>query len=56
MEKIVAEAERLTTNKHKDFDIQTTEETEILKKALARYALMLADEIHAKAIVAFSYS
>ena len=31
-------------------------EAEILKKALSRYALMLADEIHAKAVVAFSYS
>jgi pyruvate kinase len=56
MEKIVGEAERTTTNKHKDFDIQTTDEAEILKKALSRYALMLADEIHAKAVVAFSYS
>ncbi len=56
MEKIVGEAEKTTTNKHKDFDIQTTDESEILKKALSRYALMLADEIHAKAVVAFSYS
>jgi pyruvate kinase len=28
----------------------------VLIKALSRYALMLADEIHAKAVVAFSYS
>lgn len=56
MAKTVKEAEKTTNNKHKDFDIQTTEEPEILKKALARYALMLADEIHAKLIVVFSYS
>lgn len=56
MQKIIAEAEKTTHNKHKDFDIQSGEESEILKKALARYALMLADEIHAKLIVAFSYS
>ena len=56
MEKIISEAEKTTTNKHKDFDIQTTDEAEVLKKALSRYALMLADEIHAKAVVAFSYS
>ena len=56
MEKIISEAEKTTINKHKDFDIQTTNEAEVLKKALSRYALMLADEIHAKAVVAFSYS
>ena len=56
MEKIISEAEKTTVNKHKDFDIQTTNEAEVLKKALSRYALMLADEIHAKAVVAFSYS
>lgn len=56
MEKTVEAAEKITDNKHKDFDIQTTEEAEILKKSLARHALMLADEIHAKLIVVFSYS
>lgn len=56
MQKTIAEAEKTTNNKHKDFDIQSVEESEVLKKALARYALMLADEIHAKVIVAFSYS
>lgn len=56
MQKTIAEAEKTTNNKHKDFDIQSLEESEILKKALARYALMLADEIHAKLVVVFSYS
>ena len=56
MEKIISEAEKTTINKHKDIDIQSKDETEILKKDLSRYALMLADEIHAKAVVAFSYS
>ena len=56
MEKTVMEAEKTTCNKHKDFDLQSEEESEVLKKALARYALMLADDIHAKVVVAFSYS
>jgi pyruvate kinase len=56
MEKTVVEAEKTTCNKHKDFDLQSEEESEVLKKALARYALMLADDIHAKVVVAFSYS
>jgi len=56
MEAIISEAEKTTVNKHKDFNIQTTDDGEILKKALARYALMLADEIHAKVVVVFSYT
>lgn len=56
MQKTIAEAEKLTNNKHKDFDIDSMEESEILKKSLGRYALMLADEIHAKMIVVFSAS
>ena len=56
MQKTIAEAEKLTNNKHKDFDIDSIEESEILKKSLGRYALMLADEIHAKMIVVFSAS
>ena len=43
MQKTIAEAEKLTNNKHKDFDIDSIEESEILKKSLGRYALMLAD-------------
>ena len=56
MQKTIAEAEKLTNNKHKDFDINSMEESEVLKKSLGRYALMLADEIHAKMIVVFSSS
>lgn len=56
MKKIIIEAENTTNNKHKDFEIQETDEFNILKKAIARHALMLADEIHAKMVVVFSYS
>lgn len=56
MEKTIAEAEKTTNNKHKDFDIQTEENAEHLKKSLAKHALMIADEIGAKMVVAFSYS
>ena len=54
MRKTISEAEATTNNKHKNFILETTEEKELLKKATARYALMLADEIHAKMVVVFS--
>lgn len=56
MKKILVEAETTTNNKHKDFELQETDEFNFLKKAIARHALMLADEIHAKMVVVFSYS
>ncbi len=56
MKKIIQEAEKVTNNKHKDFDLQQTDEFRFLKKAIARHALMLADEIHAKLVVVFSFS
>lgn len=56
MQNIIAEAEKTTENKHKDFDIQSEETSELLKKSLAKHALMIADEIDAKMIVVFSYS
>ncbi len=56
MKKIIVEAEKTTNNKHKDFQIQETDEFNVLKKAIARHALMLADEIGAKMVVVFSYS
>jgi pyruvate kinase len=56
MDKIVREAEKTTNNKHKDFDVQTSDAAELLKKAIARHALMLADEIEARMVVLFSYS
>ena len=56
MKKIIQEAEKTTNNKHKDFEIVETDEFHFLKKAIARHALMLADEIHATLVVVFSYS
>ncbi len=56
MKSILLEAEKATNNKHKDFDMQTTEKAEVLKKAIARQALLLADEIGAKLVIAFSYT
>lgn len=56
MGRTVSEAEKTTKNKHKDFEIQTTDELEILKKSLARHTLMLADEIQAKMIIVCSYT
>lgn len=56
MQKTIVEAEKMTNNKHKDFFLETSCEKELLKKAIARQALMLADEIHAKMIVVFSLS
>lgn len=56
MKKIVEEAETTTNNKHKDFQLQTTDEFNVLKKAIARHALLMADEIGAKMVVVFSYS
>lgn len=56
MKKIIQEAEKVTNNKHKDFALQETDEFNFLKKAIAKHALMLADEIHAKMVVVFSHS
>ncbi|EKD25597.1 MAG: hypothetical protein ACD_80C00012G0013 [uncultured bacterium (gcode 4)] len=56
MKKVVQEAEKVTNNKHKDFQLQATDEFNFLKKAIARHALMLADEIKAKMVVVFSYT
>lgn len=56
MKKTVEEAEKTTNNKHKDFEIQEKDEFNFLKKAIARHALMLADEIWAKMVIVFSYS
>ena len=56
MKKVIQEAEKVTNNKHKDFQILQTDEASFLKKAIARHALMLADDIGAKMVVVFSYS
>lgn len=55
MAKTIEEAEKTTNNKHKDFDIQSTDAPELIKKSVAKHALMIADEIEAKMIVVFSY-
>lgn len=56
MQKTIQNAEKMTKNKHKDFDIQTNNKNKILKKAIARHTLMLADEIGAKIVIVFSYT
>ncbi len=56
MKKIIEEAETTTHNKHKDFQLQTTNEFNVLKKTIARHALFMADEIWAKMVVVFSYT
>lgn len=56
MQNIILEAEKTTNNKHKDFILQSDEEKEHLKKTLGRHALMLADELKAKAVIVFSFS
>ncbi len=54
MKSIIKEAEKKTNNKHKDFDIQSDDVTEVLKKAIAKHALLLADEVSARVVVVFS--
>ncbi len=56
MKNIILEAEKTTNNKHKDFDLQTVDKTKLLKKAIARQALLLADEIKAKMVIVFSHT
>ena len=52
----IKEAERHTVNKHKDFDIQKTDETSIGKKLLVKHALCLADELEANNVIVFTHS
>lgn len=41
---------------HDDFDLQFDDEIESIKKGIARYTLMMADDLAAKAVVIFSYT
>ena len=54
MAKTVKEGENEIVDPHHDFDLQSNDENEFLKKALAKHALMLADEAKAKAVIVFS--
>ena len=56
MAKTVQEGEKEIYDEHDDFDLLIDDEMEQTKKGLARYALMMADEVAAKAVIAFSYS
>lgn len=56
MAKTVQEGEKEIFDRHDDFLLETTDANELLKKGLARHALMMADEVKAKAVIVFSYS
>lgn len=55
MRETVEEAEKHTTNKHKDFII-IGDEISIEKKLITKHALLLADEIKATCMIVFSHS
>lgn len=56
MASTVKEGEKEIHDPHHEFDLQTEDQVELTKKALARYSLMMADQIDAKAVIVFSYS
>lgn len=56
MAKTVQEWEKEIYDQHDNFILQSEEPIELIKKGLARHALMMADEIKAKAVIVFSYS
>ncbi|MDO4713641.1 MAG: pyruvate kinase [bacterium] len=56
MAQTVQEGEKEIYDQHENFILQSENPIEIIKKGLARHALMMADEIKAKAVIVFSYS